>query len=71
MDSDSKCDLLVGYLQIHILCQESQTLEHQQSTRCMVYIKPKPINGGFIASVFGTVPRSVQRTITIASLGKT
>lgn len=67
MDSDSKHDLLVGYLQIHILCQESQALGHQQSTRCMFYIKPKLTSSRFIASVFGTVPRSVQRTIKIAS----
>lgn len=36
-------------------------------TRCMFYIKPKLTSSRFIASVFGTVPRSVQRTIKIAS----
>lgn len=70
MDSNSKHDLLIWYLQIHILCQESQVLGHQQSTRCMFYIKPKLTGGRFIASVFGTVPRSVQRAIKIASWGK-
>lgn len=70
MDVDSKHDHLVGYLQIHILCQKSQTLGCQQSTRCMFYIKVKLSNGRFIISVFGTVPRSVQRTIKIASWGE-
>lgn len=57
---------MVGYLQIHILCQQSQALGCQQSTRCMFYMS-KLTTGKFIAPVFGTVPGSVLRIIKTTS----
>lgn len=70
MDSDLKCNLLAGYLKIHILCQEPQALGCQQCTRCMFHTKPKVTSVKFIASVFQILPKSVQRTIKLASLGR-